>query len=160
MFRGLGTCARQTPQNPSHRSCFCKPLQQSFDARHLTRVTNTKGRAGQAGTPFTQRCLGTYFAFWSACITPKRFPSVSVRYAKYPTVGITVLGMTSFPPAFFTVSTAVSTESTLIVLVVVLTSVFFMRPPLIPGVPSAPVVTIQYSMGPGHFSIFQPNTFL
>src|SRR2546425_8857390 len=68
--------------------------------------------------------------------------------------------MTSFPPALVTASTEASTESTAIVFMVVLTSVFFIRPPLIPGIPSAPVVTIQYSMGPGHFSIFQPNTFL
>jgi len=43
---------------------------------------------------------------------------------------------------------AFSTDSTSIVLVVVETSPLFIRPPLIPGVPSGPVVTIQYSIGP------------
>src|SRR5215472_17966966 len=103
--------------------------------------------------------LRTHFAFASACITPKRFPSVSSQYAKYPTPGIGVFGVINFPPAFFTAATDVSTESTPTVFVVVVTSPRFIIPPLIPGAPSAPVFTIQYSIGPSHLSNFHPNTF-
>src|SRR5215470_4092770 len=101
-----------------------------------------------------------HFAFGSLSITPNRLPSVSLQYAKYPTVGMGVLGMTSVPPAFVTALTALSTEPTPRVLVVVVTSPLRSNPPLIPGAPFSPVFTIQYSIGPGHFSIFQPKAFL
>src|SRR5467141_1234741 len=38
-----------------------------------------------------------HFAFGSRCITPNKFPSVSLQYAKYPTVGIGVFGIISPP---------------------------------------------------------------
>src|SRR5215469_15227930 len=96
--------------------------------------------------------------FACACITPKRFPSVSSQYAKYPTPGIGVFGVINFPPAFFTAATDASTESTPTVFVVVVTSPRFSIPPLIPGAPSAPVFTIQYSIEPSHLLNFHPNT--
>src|SRR5260370_24675429 len=92
MSRDSSTCARQTPQSPSHRSCHHAVSQQPFDARYFTRVTNTKGARTRPSALCT-RLLRPHLAFLSACITPKRFPSVSWQYAKYPTPGIGVFGI-------------------------------------------------------------------
>src|SRR5258707_9817368 len=84
------------------------------------------------------QCFCNFFFFFQAEDGIRDIGVTGVQTCALP-----IFGMISFPPAFCTVFTAASTESTPMVLVVVFTSAFFMRPPLIPGVPSAPVFTIQ-----------------
>src|SRR6267378_533332 len=63
--------------------------------RHSSAVTIKWGE--QFARPTTAGNGLLHFAFGSRCITPNKFPSVSLQYAKYPTVGIGVFGIISPP---------------------------------------------------------------
>jgi hypothetical protein len=89
-------------------------------------------------------------------------PSGSFPYASQPTPGIGILGSAIWPPFAVTAAIASSTFFTPIVFTHgCWGSCFGMMPPLMPGSPSAPVVTSQYGIPPpSHFWTVQPNMAL
>ncbi len=82
-------------------------------------------------------------AFGLLSMIPKVFPSVSMKYAKYPTPGIAVFDVTISPPASVIFPANSSTDETLMVFTVFFWVSLVMIEPSIPGSVSGPVVANQ-----------------